>query len=54
MCGRTAATPGPSSFATGTTRVVAEVVQGSVECDDEALREAVDDALRQKPKAVAK
>lgn len=37
-------------FAAGTTRVVAEVVQGSVECDDEALRDAVDDALRQKPK----
>jgi len=39
-------------FKAGTTRVVAEVVQGSVTCKNDRLTEALDDALRAVPSAV--
>jgi hypothetical protein len=37
-------------FAAGTTRVVADIIQFGLECEDDRLREALELALRQKPK----
>ena len=41
-------------FKAGTTTVVAEVLQGSVECNDAGLREGLEQALRQKPSSTSK
>lgn len=41
-------------FKTGTTTVVAEIVQGSVECKSAPLKDALEDAVTAKPKAKAK